>query len=390
MDRATYLLMQMQKLCCIVGETLAEDEQMQQNHKCKIYNLHGDELVPEVPAPVHAQAANLLTLAINGTTVTISGDTHAVCMQTGQQILAAMSGQSISQQIETLPHLTYEDWLHQFYNLYYRDNSRLKSRYVKHVYEYLFKYIAPALGGHVLNKLDGTQIQHYLNAVIQDNTRHKLGGLIRRSLEKAVALDKIEKSPYRAVEIATPSPEHYRALEFDEQCKIISEEYNPKYRDVFFVLCATGMRVNELCALNFACDIDCENLVLHVITSRDIDSGKLTTTKTKKSKRDIYFAPDLIPYLQRLSNCKQLTYNGIHMHFDRLYAHLNIYGANIHSLRHTFMSTAYYAGMSVKTIQTLAGHAQMSTTMDIYVHSLRRGSSPLLDYLRGLTAQLEG
>ena len=39
-----------------------------------------------------------------------------------------------------------------------------------------------------------------------------------------------------------------------------------------------------------------------------------------------------------------------------------------HGLRHGFASILFKQGLDVKTIQYVMGHAQTSTTMEIYVH----------------------
>lgn len=39
-----------------------------------------------------------------------------------------------------------------------------------------------------------------------------------------------------------------------------------------------------------------------------------------------------------------------------------------HALRHTFATLCYYAGMDAKATQALMGHANYSTTINIYTH----------------------
>ena len=39
-----------------------------------------------------------------------------------------------------------------------------------------------------------------------------------------------------------------------------------------------------------------------------------------------------------------------------------------HALRHTFATLCYYAGMDAKVTQALMGHANYSTTINIYTH----------------------
>ncbi len=60
---------------------------------------------------------------------------------------------------------------------------------------------------------------------------------------------------------------------------------------------------------------------------------------------------------------------------------------NVHSLRHTNASLLIAQGVDVRTVASLLGHAQASTTLDIYAHAFdkinakhKRNSERRLDY----------
>ena len=43
---------------------------------------------------------------------------------------------------------------------------------------------------------------------------------------------------------------------------------------------------------------------------------------------------------------------------------------DFHALRHTFATRAMEAGMDVKVLSSIFGHAQASTTLNLYAHAL--------------------
>ncbi len=61
-----------------------------------------------------------------------------------------------------------------------------------------------------------------------------------------------------------------------------------------------------------------------------------------------------------------------HMNTDNLHNHFVINSVsylNVHSLRHTNASLLIAQGVDVRTVASLLGHAQASTTLDIYAHA---------------------
>lgn len=144
-----------------------------------------------------------------------------------------------------------------------------------------------------------------------------------------------------------------------------------------FIILFTGCRLGEALALQLK-DIDFKNDVIHITKSVGFHGNQpfINPPKTKTSVRTV---PLLLPLKQRLkelklkpddylvSGEKPLTKSVL---YRRWMNYCKAKGIDIdrHSIRHQYATTLYEAGIDPKSAQELLGHAQISTTMDIYTH----------------------
>lgn len=110
---------------------------------------------------------------------------------------------------------------------------------------------------------------------------------------------------------------------------------------------------------------------------------KMDDKSTKKHSRTIPFLPQLIS-LQDTQLINELSKIGVQVYFRILFKTLSMPPlTTIHSFRHTFASMCNHIGINNKQIQVWLGHAQFSTTMDIYTNIVENnGTSFVLDYLK--------
>ncbi|MPM18625.1 Tyrosine recombinase XerC [bioreactor metagenome] len=116
-------------------------------------------------------------------------------------------------------------------------------------------------------------------------------------------------------------------------------------------------------------------------------SGKTTllvgTPKSKRSVRKIPLPEFLISAVRAyekasaqgtcylLSNAQTpLDPRSYQKLFTRVLKHAGVKNRKFHAIRHTFATRALELGVDVKTLSELLGHSNVSTTLNIYAHSL--------------------
>ena len=58
--------------------------------------------------------------------------------------------------------------------------------------------------------------------------------------------------------------------------------------------------------------------------------------------------------------------------WQRIGKTIDLYGATPHRMRHIYITLAASSGVDVKTLQEIAGHADIKMTMERYVHARRK------------------
>ena len=151
------------------------------------------------------------------------------------------------------------------------------------------------------------------------------------------------------------------------------EEESIKYETYFKLIIATGMRRGECCGLKWK-DVDFSEKSIHIcrnvvkVTGEDI---LVKEPKTTAGDRYVYFSLEMASLLKEYRSFCQ---GELELHEGRrfkliLKKHGLPLDLNVHSLRHTAASLMISGGADVATVSGILGHAQVSTTLDIYTHA---------------------
>lgn len=282
----------------------------------------------------------------------------------------------------------------------YRNNARI--------------HIKPYVGEIPLRELSTYHIQGMLDGIGGSlSTFIKNYNIIHGALEKAVELGMIPRNPCKGVAFPKDDKRKMRVLTKEEQKRFIMALDGEYYRAMFLTYLYTGMRIGEGIPLQWK-DIDLEKRTLRVnkkaIVAHDYNKHEAVQVvqdfcKTKSSKRTIAITAGLVAVLRehketmmklaedmgeewseeslvfRNSRENMVYSRNLQEVLYRIYDKAEIEGATMHTLRHSYATRCFEAGVDIKAISEQLGHANVKTTYNIYVHLLEDTKAKEIDKL---------
>lgn len=185
----------------------------------------------------------------------------------------------------------------------------------------------------------------------------------------------------------------------------VQEHFTFRNLGVYICLCS-GMRIGEICALTWE-DIDTDNGVINVrrtiqrIYTIEGDIRKteviLDTPKTKNSIREIPMSRELLRMLKPMkkivnssffvitNDAKPTEPRTYRSYYKNLMIQFGVPALKFHGLRHSFATRCIESKCDYKTVSVLLGHANISTTLNLYVHpNLEQKKKAIDQMFRGL------
>ena len=281
--------------------------------------------------------------------------------------------------------------------------------------------LLPYFGHFYINKIKPTDIMKFYDLLEKDTqlvrkkgnngskTKKPLSGktilehhrLLRAMLHKAVYWQLIVANPAERVQPPKARKPKRKSYD-DEQTKILLENLellsieDIKYKVAIILTVFTGVRLGELMGLEWQ-DVDFKNGIISINRSSQYlaDMGVFTKVpKTESSIREIAIPEFIISLLEEYklwyeeqksiygelwtnsdrlfvqSDGKTMHPSTISKWFVRYVGQIGLPVINFHGLRHTNASLLVAQNIDIAVVSARLGHAQISTTLDFYVHPL--------------------
>ena len=253
----------------------------------------------------------------------------------------------------------------------------LRARLKNHVYPYIGSM-----------RVRDVRASHILNVVRQCSDKSRglqsaLLGNLRAIFNAAVDDGLILRSPVPlTLRAGGSSTAEIEALTSEQLSEFLEKTRDLSIWPAIYAISQTGMRRGEVAGLLW-CDVDTENLVVHIRRHAVTDvSGRVEIkegAKTDAGVRDIPITRAFACWLQErrrsassvfvFPNSRGGCYSG--SAFDsawRTAASRVDFPVRPHQLRHTYITTLFEAGLDIKEIQRVVGHADPSVTLRVYTH----------------------
>ena len=257
----------------------------------------------------------------------------------------------------------------------------------------LENHILPVFGNKV--QLTETDVQAFALKKLQD-------GLSQKTVKDVlIVLKMIQKfgaknGDLQFVEWSVKFPteqtkQELEVLSINNQKRIMQYAIdNFTFRNLGIYIClSTGIRIGEVCALKWG-DINIATETIRINRTIEriyvIDGEKrhtevvIGTPKTKNSLREIPMSKELLKIVRPLKKVMNDEYfiltneakptepRTYRNYYKQLLKQLGIPDLKFHGLRHSFATRCIESQCDYKTVSVILGHANISTTLNLYVH----------------------
>ena len=300
-----------------------------------------------------------------------------------------------------------DDWFNRWMEVYKKKSVRPNTlREYTHIYN---KNISPILGKRNINSITKSDIQLLIDEASDNNYKYerqnKIKVILNDMFARAMEDELMTKNPTRGVRLRADKSFNAYALTIEQQTDFLEVSKGTFYDNLYNVAINTGLRPGELFALT-PDDIHLDEgyidvnktLVYQKYLNDECKTFHIEPPKTKQSYRQVPINSECRKYLEKQIMLKNIvkskrpkeqndylfvtSYNtplNSQIYSDSIKAivkqinltrsfddEVSVFSG--HTLRHTFATRCFEAGVQPKVVQSYLGHATLKMTMDLYTH----------------------
>jgi len=248
-------------------------------------------------------------------------------------------------------------WLDEWYDTYKK--PMLKASSLLQIRICIDKHIKGNFIDMPLNELTPLDIQKAVANIESSRMKKYVYDTLGASLKQAYKLEYLTKDIMSLTDKITHKRKQGKALTVAQQNHFVRILKDNKLKPLYIFYMLTGCRKAEALAVTWK-DVDYKANRIYI-------GG----TKTDNAKRYIPLFPQISKMLQGIQQIDTLIFphseNQVKQNFKRLKDKHELTFC-IHDLRHTFATRCLENGIAMNVVQKWLGHAQASTTANIYTH----------------------
>lgn len=268
-----------------------------------------------------------------------------------------------------------------------------RNAYYNHIKEYI--------GDIPINKLTNAQIQAALDKSCSSSSQfQKTFTVLHGAIKYAMVKRLMNWDPCTGIVFPADDSKKAVALTMNEQKRFLKALQGEYYADLFILYLYSGLRLGEALALRWSdTNLNTKRIWVDKKAIAVVDRFNHTAKqviqpypKSISSIRGVVITDELvriltkhkedqIEYYNKLgipwseenlvfvnTKNKMVQASNIDDVFNRIIRKAGIVGVTIHSLRHSYATRCYEAGVEIKIISEQLGHKNVKTTQNIYLH----------------------
>jgi integrase len=247
-------------------------------------------------------------------------------------------------------------------------------------------HIKPEIGSIRLTQLNAIHIQNLYTLKLKTLSKRSvkyIHTIIHQMLDQAVKWNILVRNVSNSVSSPAPDKKPVEPLTQSQVKQLLEALKNDRLYAFYVVALGCGLRRGELLALTWDCvDLDAGTITVKKSLQQVKGEGLVSGEPKSKSAYRTVSMPEFVidalvkqvkvvesPYVFCTSRGTPFSPRNVVRHFKKVLKSAGLpESIRLHDLRHTFVSFMLSQNVPPKDVQVLAGHADFSTTMNIYGH----------------------